>query len=121
MEAKREFSFDDLKQFYGSTVWIRHPIDRDVLMTEGILYLAARAGAMWLLDEIVFAQRAQQNLKDEEFQVWTLIIDGSSAILRCDDGNRNALLEKHIPFTDFPEPGIRLYYTDKVIMLPDEY
>ena len=121
MKDEQPFSFDDLKQFYGSAIWVRHPINRDVLFTEGILYLAARAKAMWLLDEIVLAQKTDQRLKDEEFQVWTLSVDRSSGVLRCDDGNKNVILEKVIEYTDFPEPGIRLYFTDNVIMLTSEY
>ncbi len=55
------------------------------------------------------------------FQVWTLIVDANAAVLRCDDGNGKVLLEKQIGYTDFPEPGIKLYFTDGVIMLPGEY
>jgi hypothetical protein len=50
-----------------------------------------------------------------------LKVAGASATLRCDDGNDNLLFEKSIEYTDFPEPGIKLYYTDNVIMLPSEY
>ena len=53
--------------------------------------------------------------------MWTLIVDGSAAILRCDDGNGTVLLEKLIDYTDFTEPGIKLYFTNGVIMLPGEY
>ncbi len=41
--------------------------------------------------------------------------------MRCDDGNDRLLLEKRIDYTDFPEPGIKLYVVDGVIMLPGEY
>ena len=121
MGTKSTEFFNDLDQFIGSTIWIRHPLVQDTLFTEGVLYLAARAGAMWILDEIIIAQKSNTDLQLEEFQVWALIVDGSSAVLRCDDGNKNQLLEKLIPFTDFPEPGIKLYFTDNVIMLPSEY
>ena len=54
----------------------------------------------------------------EEFQVWTLIVEGSTALLRCEDGNDRRLLEKRI---DFTEQGIKRYVADGVIMLPGEY
>lgn len=57
----------------------------------------------------------------EEFQVWALIVDASTALLRCDDGKDRRLLEKQIDCTDFPEPGIKLCVVDGVIMLPGEY
>ena len=65
--------------------------------------------------------RLEVALAGEEFQVWTLIVEGSSALLRCDDGNDRRLFEKQIEYTDFPEPGIKLYVADGVIMLPGEY
>ncbi len=83
--------------------------------------MAERAGAYWLIDEIALAQKADAALAVEEFQVWTLIVEGSSALLRCDDGNDRRLLERRIDFTDFPEPGIKFYVADGVIMLPGEY
>jgi hypothetical protein len=48
-------------------------------------------------------------------------VDGKAAILRCEDGNGGRLLEKWIGYTDVPEPGIKLFCTDGVIMLPGEY
>ena len=53
--------------------------------------------------------------------MWTLMVEGSTALLRCDDGNDRRLLERRIDYTDFPEPGIKLYVVDGVIMLPGEY
>jgi hypothetical protein len=82
---------------------------------------AERAGAYWLIDEIALAQGCDPALNGEEFQTWTLIVDANAAVLRCDDGNGRVLSEKRIGYTDFPEPGIKLYFTDSVIMLPGEY
>ncbi len=53
--------------------------------------------------------------------MWTLIVDGTAAVLRCEDGIGKWLLERRIDYTDVPEPGIKLYCTDGVIMLPGEY
>lgn len=89
--------------------------------TEGMLFVAERVGAYWLIDEIALAQKGGPALAGEEFQVWTLTVDGKAAVLRCEDGNGGRLLEKWIGYTDFPEPGIKLYCTDGVIMLPGEY
>jgi hypothetical protein len=121
MEQRYEFKLKDLVEFSGSTVWVRHPLAKEILFTEGVLFLAVQAKALWLLDEIVLAQKAKPELKKEDFQVWDLKVTGSSAILRCDDGNDHLLWEMPIPFTDFPEPGVKLYFTDYVIMLPSEY
>ena len=111
----------ELAQFTGTENWYRHTLMRDVHYTDGMLFVAERAGAYWLIDEIALAQKAEVALAGEEFQVWTLIVEGSSALLRCDDGNDRRLFEKQIEYTDFPEPGIKLYVADGVIMLPGEY
>ena len=89
--------------------------------TDGALFVAERAGTYWLIDEIALAQKAEAALVGEEFQVWTLTVEGSSALLRCDDGNVRQLLEKLIDHTDFPKQGINLYVVEGVIMLPGEY
>ena len=41
----------DLSQFTGSENWYRHSLNREILYTEGALYVADAGGAYWLLDE----------------------------------------------------------------------
>jgi hypothetical protein len=109
-----------LAQFTGTEKWYRHPLVRRVLYTEGVQYVAEHAGAYWLLDEIAFGQ-SQPTIAAEEFQVWKLAVAGNTAMLRVEDGNNNTVFEKAIEYTDFPEPGIDLWYADNVILLPSEY
>ena len=47
----------------------------------------------------------------------------SSATLTCDDGNDNdnVIYTKRIEYTDFPQEGITLYFTNNTILLPSEY
>lgn len=111
----------ELHQFKGTEQWFRHALNRAVLFTEGAKYVADQVGAYWLLDEIALAQGAVPAVKAEVFQVWTLDVQGSRALLACDDGNGKGVYAKRIPFTDFPAPGITLWFTDNVILLPSEY
>lgn len=111
----------DLHQFTGSEQWFRHALNRAVLFTEGAKYVAEQAGAYWLLDEIALAQCGVAAVKAEAFQVWTLEVHGSRALLACDDGNGKGVYAKRISFTDFPAPGITLWFTDNTILLPSEY
>ncbi|GEC77916.1 DUF6876 family protein [Flavobacterium aquatile] len=112
----------DLAQFTGTENWYRHPIARTVLYTDGIQYLAEKAGAYWLIDEIAFNQ-IKPNIKKEEFQTWTLRVDleKSTAALTCDDGNNNIVFSKKIEYTDFPLQEIRIFFVNNVILLPSEY
>ena len=121
MGKEKGFTASELAQFTGTENWYRHTLVRKVHYTDGMLFEAERAGAYWLIYEIALAQNTDATLAGEEFQVWTLMVEGKAASLRCGDGNDRRLLEKRIEYTDSPEPGIKLYFTDGVIMLPGEY
>ncbi len=112
----------DLKQFTGSEHWYRHGLNRKVLFTDGAKYVADAAGAYWLLDEIALSQLAEKAVMAERFQVWKLAVKAErDATLSCEDGNGKTVFTKPIPWTDFPEPGITLWFTDNTIFLPSEY
>jgi len=112
----------DLAEFTGTEQWYRHTMVKNTLYTDGIKYVAERAGAYWLIDEIAFKQN-HPLVKNEEFQVWTLRVDQqqATAILTCDDGNGRIVFTKNIGYTDFPLEKIKIYFTDNVILLPGEY
>jgi hypothetical protein len=110
----------DLAQFTGSETVYRHSIARQILYTEGVQYVAERAGAYWLLDEIALNQ-ARPEIAAEAFQLWALTVTGSRAQLRCEDGNDNVVFSKDIDFTDFPLPTIKIYVANRTILLPTEY
>ena len=111
----------DLAHFTGSETWYRHGLVPKVTFTEGAKYVADQAGAYWLLDEIALAQQFEPRIAAELFQVWQLIVTGTTAQLSVEDGDGREVHAKRIPVTDFPEPGITLWFTDSVILLPSEY
>ncbi len=121
MTEERKLDANVLAQFAGSEVLYRHSLLPRVKYTEGVKYVAEEAGAYWLIDEVAFAQRYEAGVAAEAFQLWSLSVTGNTARLVCDDGNGNVLLQKAIDFTDFPEPGIKFYYTAGVLLLPSEY
>jgi hypothetical protein len=112
----------ELAQFSGSEQWHRHGLVRNILFTDGAKYVADKAGAYWLLDEIALAQRFEKSVAAEEFQLWKLTVKPDhTAMLACEDGNGKAVLSKDIPFTDFPLDEIKFYVTNNTILLPSEY
>jgi hypothetical protein len=122
MNTKKPLTLADLSQFTGTENWYRHGINRRVLFTDGARYLADTAGAHWLLDEIAIIQPYDKRVAAEEFQLWILrVTPDAKATLSCEDGNGNAVFTKEIPFTDFPLPEIKLYFTNNTILLPSEY
>ncbi len=122
MKSEEKIGTEELRQFTGSEQFYRYGLKGDMLLTEGAKYLADCAGAYWLMDEITLAQRFSKSVAEQEFQLWRLVVgeDGKGA-LSCDDGNGHIVYTKTIPFTDFPACGIRLYVSNRVIMLPTEY
>jgi hypothetical protein len=112
---------EDLHNFTGSENWYRHSLVRGITYTDGAKYVADAGGAYWLLDEIALAQKFNPRVKAEPFQVWKLVVSDNTGVLTCDDGNDNIVLTKEIPFTDFPLPEIKFYFTDDVILLLTEY
>ena len=111
-----------LAQFTGSETFYRFGLRGDVLITEGVKYVADTAGAYWLLEAITIANVYEEKVRKEEFQLWILTVGkGTSGQLICDDGNGNIVYKQDLDFTDFPEPGIRLYFCNGTILLPSEY
>jgi hypothetical protein len=121
MTKDRSLDSNILSQFTRFEHWYRHGLVRSILFTDGAKYVADAAGAYWLLDEIALAQRFDQKVAAEEFQVWKLTVNpDDSATLVCEDGNYNVVCTKQIPFTDFPAEGITLWFENNTIYLPSE-
>jgi hypothetical protein len=116
----KTLSKSDLGQFSGSENWYQHGLNRNITYTDGAQHVAETGGAYWLLDEIVINQ-IMPKVKAEEFQLWTLKVTGSTAVLTCDDGNGNIVFSKKIEYTDFPLDEIKFYFCNNVIHLPSEY
>lgn len=111
----------NLDQFYGGTLhYYRHALNPKLVYTAGVKYVADTAGAYWLIDEIALSQIT---IPAEPFQVWKLTVYPDNTGLITVTGVKYVapLHQKRIPFTDFPEPSITIWFTDNTILLPCEY
>lgn len=55
---------EELDQFIGGAAqWYRHPLNRKALYTDGVKYLAEKAGAYWLVDDICAAYQLDEKVK----------------------------------------------------------
>lgn len=107
----RTLTHADLGQFTGDLERYRHSLARNVIYTPGVQFLAERAGAYWLLDEIALALAGGEVDKAGEIDgrvlglhFWKLQVhEARSAVLtaRADDGV-TPFITKPIPWTDFP-------------------
>ena len=107
-----------LNQFTGTEHWYRHWLG--ILYTDGVKFLAEKAGAYWLIDAVA---SYQNKLKDVPFQIWTLVVnEDNSAILQMrEDSDMPFRVEQYIKYSDFSLESIRLYFIDNVLLLPSEY
>ncbi|QDV79083.1 DUF6876 family protein [Botrimarina mediterranea] len=110
-EARAARLRDALRQFTGDLERYRHPLNRRVIYTPGVRYLAHEAGAYWLIDAIASwigshhfeaALRADPALASIHF--WRLEVnEDRRALLRAfPDAEEPPFIEQAIPYSDFP-------------------
>ena len=59
---------------------------------------------------------------EHDFQLWKLSVNADRfAGLSCTDGNGTAISQEQIAYTNFPLSEIKLYVTNRTILLPSEY
>lgn len=105
----------DLAQFFGSQNQYRH--FTGMRFSDGVKYFAEKAEAFWLLDLVAsIAPRFR-----EHFIVVELIVKGSAADFKLNDGNGTYLAFKRIAYTDCPEGSWKFYLADNTLILPSEY
>ena len=119
-KSEREALLARLAMHTGSETVFRH-WTRRLVYTEGVQDLAEQAEAYWLID-LIASWMNHENLKNEDFIVWTLTVNADrSARAVADDGNGRELIRQEIPLTDFPLDKIDLYLTNNTLLLPSEY
>lgn len=125
----------ELQQFTGDSERYRHSLNRRVIFTPGVKYLADEAGAYWLIDAIaswigshLFNQGLVQDERLQYLHFWYLDVelDKHRGVLtaRADEGEP-AFITQKIGFTDFPLEQMILYAgfdgTHWTIYLPSEH
>jgi hypothetical protein len=109
----------DLSAFIGTENWHRHGINRQMLLTDGVVYYADQAGAWWFLD--IVATEVMRFHPVKPFLSIVLEVHEGEADILVGDGDGDNLYKRHIHFTDAPAGQWRFYLTDNVLLLPSEY
>lgn len=111
----------NLAQFTGTERYYR--IAPRFLITDGVKFLADRAGCFWLLDAAI--SHLVQLGTDDGFVLVRLVVDCSRAVLTLEDGNGGVHCKQTVPYTDFPMAQQTLYACwdgeHWVLMLTGEY
>lgn len=109
----------ELNQFTCTEQWYKHPFG--LLYTDGVKFLAEKAGAYWLIDAIASYQSKYKNKCP--FQIWELSVndDDRATLTMRENSNQPAQVTQEVGFTDFPFKHIKLYSINGVLLLPSEY
>lgn len=122
--------FDESRN--GCNGYIRHPLARRMVYTDGVRDLAELAGCYWLLDVI------GTEFVDPYLAAWSAgtagngvieirVADDSAVIVLTGDDNLPPIHTRKIDYTDFPVGNWTLYIgpgddtTFAVVLLPSEY
>lgn len=108
---KKALTQSELNQFQGDLERYRHSLNRHVIFTPGVLFLAERAGAHWLIDAIAsYLTRStleplgKRDPRIRSLHFWNLDVwaDKSATLYAEADLNEKPFIKQEIPFTDFP-------------------
>lgn len=114
---------EQLKQFIGTEQWHRHPLNRNMLFTDGVKFIADTGGThgcYWLLD--IIATEAMAHHKTEPMVVTTLTVGtDETATMTIDDGNGKKLTKRDLTYTDMDPGTWVIWLVDNVALLPSEY
>lgn len=120
--VNQKITHSELAQFSGAEKYYRY---QNLLLTDGVFYLAENAGSFWLMDVIWSHAMEKRWYGKEDFITCKLTVQNNVGEVVFDDGNGRILVTQHIPFTDFPLENIQLYIVrgerNLVVMLPGEY
>lgn len=117
----------NLAHYTGAEDYFRHGLNPRLIYTDGVKYLAEKAGAYWLIDVVASVQHTGVRLARHPFQSWSLTVDTDKAgLVICTNGNDKKLYVQQIGYTDFPLGKVKLYCCEEddgqhVLMLSSEY
>jgi hypothetical protein len=119
----KEEILNNLAHFHGTDGYARYM--GNLLLTDGVQYMAEACGAFWLVD-ILYSVQTKAEIKKVELQVLRLKKTGEdTAIVTIENGNKKILFTQDIPFTDFPLEEMVIWGCiqdqHRIVLLPSEY
>ena len=107
----------ELCQFTGDLERFYHPLNRKVVYTPGVQYVAQVGQAYWLIDAIAsyfgsepMNTAMRRDYRLQSLQFWRLDVSDGSAVLTANaDVGEDPFIRQEIPFTDFPLDHIEIW------------
>jgi len=102
--SQAKLTHADLCQFTGDLKRYSHPLNRKVVHTPGVQYVAQAGQAFWLNAAM------NRDYRLQSLQVWRLdVTDGSAVLTANADVGVEPFIRQEIPFTDFPLDHIEIW------------
>jgi hypothetical protein len=134
----RPLTPQDLAAFTGDLDRYRHGLNRRVIYTPGVQYLAEAGGAYWLIDVIAswigspsFNKAVAADERIAHLHHWSLEVTGNAGTVQARiEGQEppfapQAFITQEIPFTNFPLPEVHIWCgfdgENWTLFLPSEY
>lgn len=122
---KAEAVRDYVRRTTGSETLYRHALNRNLLYTDGVRFLAETCGSWWLLD---FVATMPGPWMCEPFNVWRITGDGARGVIveawTDTPGTEGStlLLRKKISYSDFPRElmPFEWWVENRTMMLKEE-
>lgn len=108
----------DLEQFSGDLERYRHALNRQVIYTPGIQFLAEGGKCYWLIDAIASyfgSDGMNRAMKRDDrvrwLQFWRLNVreDGSAVLSACADSGVKPFVTQEFQYTDFPLASVEIW------------
>lgn len=132
--SQPQLTLDDLCQFTGDLLRYTTPLNRRVIYTPGVRYVAEAGQAYWLIDAIAsyFGSQSmnsamQRDSRLKSLQFWRLkVTEHGTAVLTAEaDVGEERFIRQEIPYTDFPLAEIEIWAGFDgslwTLYLPSEY
>ena len=107
----------DLRQFTGDMLRYAYPLNRNVIYTPGVRYVAEVGGAYWLIDAIasyfssdIMIEAMARDSRLNYLQFWKLTVKDNTALLTANaDSGVKPFVTQEIEYTDFPLDEIEIW------------
>ena len=122
----------ELKEFTGTELYHRHPLNPKLVWTDGVQHFAEKAGAFWFLDLVAIGANGHPGIvpavqRDPGgFAVVFLHVKNDHALVEAfDDVPGRCIFTESIGWTDCPAGEWKFYLIDDMdhvtLLLPSEY
>lgn len=116
-KTNSQLTHSELVQFTGDDIRYMHPLNKKVIYTPGVRYLANEGEAYWLIDAIasyfgskIMNEAMNKDSRLKSLQFWRLDVNDGKAVLTANaDAGEEPFVRQEIEYTDFPLSEVEIW------------